>query len=53
LLTWIAHKPLNAPVLFLLLFGVKGAAVGGEKATERTIFRLDDFLDLFRYIQWL
>src|SRR5438105_1955715 len=43
----MAHEPLHALVLFLLLFGIKWVATNGEESTERTIVCLDDFLDLF------
>src|SRR6266849_2575568 len=43
----MAHEPLHALVLFVLLFGVKWAAINGEESTERTIVCLEDFQDLF------
>src|ERR1035437_8121177 len=43
----MAHEPLHALVLFLLLFSVKWAAINGEESTKRTIVCLEDFLDLF------
>src|SRR5579872_1004779 len=47
LLIRMVDEPLYALVLFLPLFSVKWVAINREQLTERTILRLEDFLNLF------
>src|SRR5579864_3563873 len=47
LLIRMADEPLYALVLFQQLLGVKWVAINRKKLTERTILRLEDFLNLF------
>jgi len=43
----MADEPLYALVLFPQLFGVKRVPINRKKLTERTMLRLEEFLNLF------